>query len=52
MLDGETIYINGFNTPFNDPGKHVAIPGFADALAKYDANHDGGLQQAELPTLS
>jgi len=49
VLDGGTIYISGFNTPFNDPGKHIEIPQFADALAKYDSNHDGALQQAELP---
>jgi len=49
VLDGDTIYISGFNTPFNDPGKHVPIPSFADALAKYDINHDGALQQSELP---
>jgi outer membrane protein assembly factor BamB len=49
VLDGDTIYINGFNSPFNDPGKHIEIPSFADALAKYDSNHDGTLQQAELP---
>ncbi len=49
VLDGDTIYINGYNSPFNDPGKHVEVPAFADALAKYDANHDGALQQSELP---
>ena len=49
VLDGDTIYINGFNSGFNDPGKHVEIPAFADASAKYDINHDGALQQAELP---
>jgi outer membrane protein assembly factor BamB len=49
VLDGDTIYINGFNSPFNDPGKHIEIPSFADALAKYDSNHDGALQQSELP---
>jgi outer membrane protein assembly factor BamB len=49
LLDGGTIYITGFNTPFNDPGKHIEIPSFADALAKYDINHDGALQQTELP---
>jgi outer membrane protein assembly factor BamB len=49
VLDGDTIYVNGFNSPFNDPGKHIEIPSFADALAKYDSNHDGALQQAELP---
>ncbi len=43
VLDGDTVYINGFNSPFNDPGKHIEIPSFADALAKYDANHDGAI---------
>jgi hypothetical protein len=49
VLDGDTIYINGYNSPFNDPGRHIGIPSFTEALAKYDSNHDGGLQQAELP---
>ncbi|HLY18809.1 MAG TPA: PQQ-binding-like beta-propeller repeat protein [Bryobacteraceae bacterium] len=49
VVDGDTVYINGFNTPFNDPGRHIEIPSFADALAKYDSNRDGALQQAELP---
>jgi outer membrane protein assembly factor BamB len=49
VLDGDTIYLNGYNSSFNDPGKHVEIPSFADALAKYDVDHDGALQQSELP---
>ena len=49
VLDGGTIYINGFNSPFNDPGRRVPIPSFAEALAKYDTNKDGALQQSELP---
>ncbi|MGA2134174.1 MAG: PQQ-binding-like beta-propeller repeat protein [Bryobacteraceae bacterium] len=49
VLDGDTIYISGFNSPFNDPGRHIEIPSFAEALAKYDSNHDGALQQPELP---
>lgn len=49
VLDGDTIYVNGYNAPFNDPGKHLEIPAFADALAKYDSNHDGSIEEAELP---
>ena len=49
VLDGDAIYINGNTSPFNDPGKHLQIPSFAEALAKYDLNHDGALQQSELP---
>lgn len=49
VLDGETIYINGFDSPLNDPGRHIEVPPFREMLAKYDANHDGALQQTELP---
>jgi len=49
VLDGDMIYVSGNSSSFNDPGKHVAIPPFAEALAKYDANHDGALDQLELP---
>jgi outer membrane protein assembly factor BamB len=51
VLDGDTIYINGFDSPFNDPGRHIEIPPFAEMLAKHDANHDGALQQEELPDI-
>lgn len=51
VVDGETIYINGFDSPFNDPGRHIEIPPFDEMLAKYDGNHDGALQQAELPDI-
>jgi outer membrane protein assembly factor BamB len=49
VLDGDAIYINGNTSPFNDPGKHLQLPSFADALAQYDRNHDGALQESELP---
>ena len=49
VLDGETIYINGFDSPYNDPGRHIEVPPFREMLGKWDANHDGALQQAELP---
>ena len=49
VLDGDTVYVSGNCSSFNDPGKHIPIPPFSEALAAYDANHDGALQQAELP---
>lgn len=51
VLDGETVYINGFDSPSNDPGQHPEIPHFAEMVAKYDANHDSALQEAELPDI-
>lgn len=49
VLAGETIYINGYNTPENDPGKQIAIDAFDDVAAKADANKDGKLTRAEVP---
>jgi outer membrane protein assembly factor BamB len=49
VLDGETIYINGYNSPFNDPGKQVQFPPFAEMVEKYDKDHDGLLSKDELP---
>ncbi len=48
VLAGDTIYINGYNTPENDPGKQVAISSFDDQLAKDDKNKDGQLSAEEL----
>lgn len=48
VVAGDTIYINGYNLPENDPGKQVAIPPFAEALAT-DRNQDGMLSKDEMP---
>ena len=49
VLVGDTIYINGFASPENDPGHQVIVPPFAEVLARSDANKDGKLQVAEAP---
>lgn len=49
VIDGDTILINGYNMPENDPGRQVALPPFAEVLAKHDANHDGRLSKDEAP---
>jgi outer membrane protein assembly factor BamB len=48
VLSGDKIYINGFNTPENDPGKQVAVADYDDQLARDDRNKDGKLSQEEL----
>ncbi|MBI3209538.1 MAG: PQQ-binding-like beta-propeller repeat protein [Candidatus Solibacter usitatus] len=48
VVDGDVVYINGYNMPDNDPGKHVAVPDFA-AMRKFDGNNNGFLERAELP---
>ena len=44
----DTVYVSGYNTPENDPGKGIKVPSFDEALAKEDANHDGKLSLAEI----
>ncbi|HWZ31176.1 MAG TPA: PQQ-binding-like beta-propeller repeat protein [Bryobacteraceae bacterium] len=49
IIEGGTIYISGYNTPENDPGKQVAIAPFEEVLKKNDANHDGKISIDEVP---
>jgi outer membrane protein assembly factor BamB len=49
IIAGDTIYISGYNTPENDPGKQVAIPPFEEVLKTNDADHDGKISLAEVP---
>jgi outer membrane protein assembly factor BamB len=49
VLDGSTLYIHGFNTPDNDPGRILKIPDFAEALGTNDANKDGLIAKDEAP---
>ncbi|MCI0491000.1 MAG: PQQ-like beta-propeller repeat protein [Blastocatellia bacterium] len=48
-LEGDTIYINGWGFPENQPGKQVAVPPFAEVLPKFDADKDGRITMAEGP---
>ncbi len=50
VVDGSTIYIHGFNTPDNDPGRLPKIPPFAEVLPKHDADKDGLISKSEAPT--
>ena len=49
VIDGDTVYVAGYNIPANDAGRQVAVPLFARALAEYDDNGDGRLAWDELP---
>jgi outer membrane protein assembly factor BamB len=47
-IDGDTLYINGWGFPQNQPGRQVATVPFADGLKRYDTNGDGLVAQAEV----
>ena len=49
VVVGDSVYISGFNTPDNDPGKQVKLPDFAEVLATFDKNKDGAISIDESP---
>jgi outer membrane protein assembly factor BamB len=48
IVAGDLVYIAGFNTPENDPGKQIALPGWRELLTRDDANQDGAIQKQEV----
>jgi outer membrane protein assembly factor BamB len=48
VVAGDLVYISGFNTPENDPGKQVSLPTWQELLARDDANKDGAIQKEEV----
>jgi outer membrane protein assembly factor BamB len=50
VIEGDTLYINGFGSPENQPGSKVAVATSKDAFATGDANKDGKLTKEEIPT--
>lgn len=49
VIKGDTLYINGFGAPENNPGNHVAILTSEEAF-KGDADKDGKLARPEMPS--
>ena len=49
VVDGDTIFINGYGAPQNDPGRKVVVPPAAEAWKTADADGNGVLSQAEFP---
>ena len=48
VIKGDTLYINGFGSPENNPGSKVAVMTTKEAFEK-DANKDGKLASEEMP---
>jgi outer membrane protein assembly factor BamB len=49
VIGGDTIYVNGYGAPVNDPGNKVAVPP-ADAIwTSVDTDRSGLLSRAEFP---
>jgi outer membrane protein assembly factor BamB len=49
VVSGDTLFINGFGSPENQPGSQRTIPAYDDAIRSYDADNDTRLARSELP---
>ena len=50
VISGDTLYINGFGSPENQPGALITVMPTAEVFASRDADKDGRLTRDELPT--
>jgi outer membrane protein assembly factor BamB len=50
VMSGDTLYVHGFNTPENDPGRLIQVPPFQEVIAGHDKDNDGALSRDEAPT--
>jgi outer membrane protein assembly factor BamB len=50
VIAGETLYINGFGSGENEPGRRVTVAPSADVFPASDKNNDRKLSPDELPT--
>jgi len=49
VIGGDTIYVNGYGAPVNDPGNKISIPAANEVWKTADASGDGFIQKAEFP---
>ena len=50
VIDGDTLYINGFGSGENEPGRRVAVAPSSEVFPLQDKNRDRKLSPEELPT--
>ena len=49
VMDGDTLYVHGFATPLNQPGRQVEVGPWADTVTAHDADGDGLISPDEFP---
>jgi outer membrane protein assembly factor BamB len=49
VISGDTIYVNGYGAPVNDPGNKVSVPMADEVWKTADKDGNGVISQAEFP---
>jgi outer membrane protein assembly factor BamB len=49
VIGGDTIYVNGYGAPVNDPGNKVTVPAADEVWKTADADKDGTISKTEFP---
>jgi len=49
VIGGDTIYVNGYGAPVNDPGNKVTVPAAEEVWKTADVDKDGTISKAEFP---
>jgi outer membrane protein assembly factor BamB len=49
VISRDTIYVNGYGAPVNDPGNKISVPPADEVWKTADADGDGVLSKAEFP---
>jgi outer membrane protein assembly factor BamB len=49
VIGNDTIYVNGYGAPVNDPGNKVTVPAADEVWKTADANGDGVIAKSEFP---
>ncbi|HYU79274.1 MAG TPA: PQQ-binding-like beta-propeller repeat protein [Vicinamibacterales bacterium] len=52
VIGGDTIYVNGYGAPINDPGNKIRVPPADEVWKTADADGNGLLSKAEFPKLT
>ena len=52
VIAGDTVFINGYGSSENDPGKKIVVPPADEVWKQYDLDRNGELSQAEFPKFS
>lgn len=52
VISGDTLFINGYGSPENDPGNKINVPPNAEVWPTADADGNGTISKAEFPKFS